>query len=163
MKINEMDNVSLVKNLGFWRAIRIFYLCVCIFFCVVAIISFGIPIQYVIPIGLIVTVIVTLLFSIPIKRVEREIASRQQSGEEFANRRNVEKKATKNLLIFMIIAGILAGIYAVKLWGGVTSGYDQEEKCKNCGRTTDIVPGFEYCEDCYDGFVDWQEDNWKDD
>jgi hypothetical protein len=37
-----------------------------------------------------------------------------------------------------------------------------KEKCRNCGRTEDIIPGFGMCESCFEGFVDWQEDYYED-
>ena len=35
--------------------------------------------------------------------------------------------------------------------------------CRNCGRKTDLVVGYNFCYDCYEGFIDWQENNWKED
>ena len=37
-----------------------------------------------------------------------------------------------------------------------------KEKCRNCGRSKDIVPGFGMCETCFEGFTDWQKDYYND-
>ena len=159
MEISKVDSTILAKQLGMWRILRIIFFILCIAY--IALFVSDLPALYVVPIGLIVTAFFMWLFSRPIRQLNRELSSREQSQEETLSNKKLEKKAAKTLLVFMIIVCILGGIFAVKLWGGITSGYDSKEKCRNCGRTTDIVPGFGYCEDCYGGFVDWQKDNWK--
>ena len=68
----------------------------------------------------------------------------------------LKKFALAGCIAFVIISVILIPLL-------LSDGGDTKEGCKNCGRTTELVPGFGYCEDCYAGFVDWQERTWTED
>lgn len=96
-------------------------------------------------------------------KIKKELKRRATDNRELTQMNADAKQSTKGLLIViacLMIAAVIVGI-AVGLISNIP-GSETKTACKNCGRTDDIVPGFEYCEDCYDGFVDWQEDNWKD-
>lgn len=62
-----------------------------------------------------------------------------------------------------IVALLLALVLCLSLCAcGGSRGGDGVNTCRNCGRNKKLVPGFGFCDTCYEGFVDWQEDNWKD-
>ena len=75
--------------------------------------------------------------------------------------RKNNKILKKGGIIFLAIMLFVSIFIAIILSSNNHSS--SKDKCRNCGRTEDLVPGFGYCEDCYEGFVDWQEDNWKKD
>lgn len=96
-------------------------------------------------------------------KIKKELKRRATDNSKLTQMNADAKQSTKGLLIViacLMVAAVIVGI-AVGLISNIP-GSEAKTACKNCGRTDDIVPGFEYCEDCYDGFVDWQEDNWKD-
>ena len=103
---------------------------------------------------------------ISIKALFSEIAEekrlRQERGDDFVNARN---KNTNTMLkrmglIWLVLFVVISIPLAIYLFTSDDSG---AEGCRNCGRTEDLVPGFGYCEDCFDGFIDWQDRTWTED
>lgn len=101
------------------------------------------------------------------KELHREIAKekelRKTHGDAFvdAKIRKSNKILAKIGIAFLVFMIIVSFIVAINISFGPNG--DGKNKCRNCGRTENLVPGFGYCEDCYEGFVDWQEDNWAKD
>ena len=117
-----------------------------------------------------------LIFGIPgffvfreARTIQKELDKRSAEDEEDAiNIEETTKKNTRRSLIAIACIIAIAVIIIFTIVGGSIdnhggSGGNSGEKCRNCGRKTDLVAGFGYCYDCYEGFVDWQEDNWKKD
>ena len=92
------------------------------------------------------------------KDIRKELKSRGLTQEEKDNVEGTTKTWGKGVLVVTACVSCLAVI--ILLLGLAKGRSDDAEKCRNCGRETDLVAGFDYCSDCYEGFVDWQEDNW---
>ena len=96
------------------------------------------------------------------REIEKEKELRKTHGDAFADaqiqktNKILKKFALAGCIAFVIICAILVPLF-------LSDSGDTKEGCRNCGRTTDLVPGFGYCEDCYEGFVDWQERTWTED
>ena len=86
---------------------------------------------------------------------------RQTHGDAYVDAimRKTDKILIRAGIVFLAIMIFVSIPIAISLSNNSHS--NSKDKCRNCGRTEDLVPGFGYCEDCYEGFVDWQEDNWK--
>ena len=114
-----------------------------------------------------------LIFGIPIcfvfretQAIQKELNKRSAVDDEDAlNIKEATKKNTRRSLLAIICIVVIAVIVIFAIVDGSignnNTGSNSGEKCRNCGRKTDLVAGFGYCYDCYEGFVDWQEDNWK--
>ena len=105
-----------------------------------------------VPVGLLVLI---LKFE---KDIRAELRSRGRTKEEQDSVEEISKTWGKGVLVVTACCSCLAII--VLLIGLAIGSNDDAEKCRNCGRETDLVAGFGFCYDCYEGFVDWQEDNW---
>ena len=96
------------------------------------------------------------------REIEKEKELRKTHGDAFVDAQNqktnkiLKKFALAGFIAFVIISAILVPLL-------LSDGGDTKEGCRNCGRTEDLVPGFGYCEDCYEGFVDWQDRTWAED
>ena len=96
------------------------------------------------------------------REIEKEKELRKTHGDAFVDaqiqktNKILKKIALAGCIAFVIISAILIPLL-------LSDGGDTKEGCKNCGRTTELVPGFGYCEDCYEGFVDWQDRTWTED
>ena len=67
----------------------------------------------------------------------------------------------KPIIIGVVVVLIVGIVVSCSMVSGNRGG-DGKNTCKNCGRSTSLVPGYGYCIDCYEGFTDWQEDYYKD-
>lgn len=96
------------------------------------------------------------------KGMLKELNSRNLSSDEQANVQFQIKKAAKfQWILTVVMIAFIAVLFGSIIADSIPSSHnDNSEKCRNCGRKTDLVAGFDYCYDCYEGFVDWQEDNW---
>ena len=61
-----------------------------------------------------------------------------------------------SLIVVVSVIGCTAMLNGFKSSGG---GSKTGKECRICEKVTDLVPGFDMCEDCYESFNDWQEDN----
>ena len=97
------------------------------------------------------------------REIEKEKELRKTHGDAFvdAKIRKSNKMGAKIGIAFLVFMIIVSFIVAINISFGPDR--DGENKCRNCGRTEDLVPGFGYCEDCYEGFVDWQDRTWTED
>ena len=88
------------------------------------------------------------------------------SAEE-KEKSDIELKETvrKVIIVSGVLAVILVAIFSVKtIFSSLfKDGGDGINTCRNCGRETSLVSGFGFCGNCYEGFVDWQENNWTED
>ena len=66
------------------------------------------------------------------------------------------KNALLLFLALVLCLSLCLGLCACT--GG--GGGDGVTSCRNCGRKTNLVAGFGYCGTCYEGFVEWQKDNY---
>ena len=118
--------------------------------------------------------VVSLIFFLPLrvllkeqKAIKAEIAQRVKSRNGNTDIEAVLKLKSKRatIVIVCIIAVIVVIACSVLLsaFEGSKSSSSHSEKCRNCGRKTSLVAGYDYCSDCYESFVDWQEDNWTED
>lgn len=85
-------------------------------------------------------------------------------NKELTTRPDLEKMKTaykadskENIKIYAIVAVVIL-IFIILIrscsFGG-SSG--SNGGCRNCGRTGNLVPGYGYCYDCFDGYLDWEE------
>ena len=118
--------------------------------------------------------VISLIFFLPLrvllkeqKEIKTEIARRVKARNGDTDIEAVLKLKSKRatIIIVCIIAAIVILACSIMLpaFEGGGSNNSHGEKCRNCGRKTELVAGFDYCYDCYEGFVDWQEDNWTND
>jgi hypothetical protein len=106
----------------------------------------------------VIGIIATLLF---IKKAKKEFSQFTLSEAEQAAFADASKKERKTSLtiaavviaVFLLLSGIMNSNFDHQGGDGITT-------CRNCGRKKDLVPGFGFCYTCYEGFVEWQEENW---
>lgn len=74
------------------------------------------------------------------------------------------KDLVKSVIKYVITVALVLVLANVVNSCGSSGGQrgDGVNTCRNCGRETDLVAGFGYCGNCYEGFVDWQNRTWKD-
>lgn len=95
-----------------------------------------------------------------IKLLNKEIKKRTVSNDD-------EIKAKEGVKYILIICAIIITISTVIIFlvvsgnTGNNGTSNNSSKCRNCGRKTDLVSGFGYCYDCYEGFNEWQKDYYK--
>ena len=100
-------------------------------------------------------------FGASIKNMEAELNRRNPKNEQIQEAGARGKKNSRLLIILFVAVIVIAALIAAMGNGsGNSSGTDKKDKkdgCRNCGRSENIVAGFGYCEDCFEGFLDWQE------
>ena len=101
------------------------------------------------------------------KGMRAELSRRCRSDKDRAYVEEELKAPVKSIkkVILVIIAIVILTFVIVPALRSCSSnerGGDGITSCKNCGRKTDLVPGFGYCGNCYKGFNEWQ-DNYYDD
>lgn len=70
------------------------------------------------------------------------------------------REYTKRLVIIsiaMMVLGIILGVTAEP-----SADSSSGDRCRNCGRKTDLVAGFGYCYSCYEGYNNWQKEYYGD-
>ena len=89
------------------------------------------------------------------KRIKAELLRRYPSTSNMAKRYKGDNRiAVKVFLVTIAICVVVCGVLIMALTGSDKDG------CRNCGRDVPLVSGFGYCADCYEGFTDWQKENW---
>ena len=89
------------------------------------------------------------------KKIKHELSRRYPNAKNTKQIRKAQNRTTmKTLIICIVILAVMSIILVLSIHGRDKDG------CKNCGRDVPLVSGFGYCADCYEGFVDWQKDNW---
>lgn len=98
------------------------------------------------------------LLNVPIllerKKIKAELL-RRHSGS--TNTTPMLKSNKRTAIIVLIVGIAITAIFCGVILSIPGSG---KGGCRNCGRDVPLVSGFGYCADCYEGFVDWQKDNW---
>ena len=89
---------------------------------------------------------------------EKEAINSAKRGESA----RITKFIVKCSLAVMAIVVALGVIIGLSLNNGSIGSVEHADSCRNCGRKVKLVPGYGYCYNCYEGFIEWQEDNWKD-
>lgn len=164
---SEYSSEVLAREIGFRNGIRWVFFCIFLLGSAIFVIG-GIQNNdlWLIPVGILFNLLITIgpmIFTYKkAKGMLAELKKRNLGSEKQASVEHQIKKATKiqifaTIAFFVIFGAIVGSIIAD---GNSSSQKDTSEKCRNCGRSTDLVAGFDYCYDCYEGFVDWQEDNW---
>ena len=101
------------------------------------------------------------------KEIRTEIARRVKATNGETDIEAILKQKSRRTVVafscFIAVVAIVAFCCFVLPSLGSNNNSTNADKCRNCGRETDLVEGFNYCYDCYEGFVDWQEDNWTED
>ena len=121
----------------------------------------------IIPLGLIAAVVFTYVGIKLIKKVKgirAELDTRKISKEEREEAERIVKKIFKGSMVILaasIVIILLA--FGGSVAKNIANSSDSSEKCRNCGRKKDLVAGFDYCYDCYEGFADWQDRTWTED
>ena len=103
--------------------------------------------------------------------VEYDFA-KKRFGETFAILSNRYPRKTRMVFLVSVILSVCLLISGVGLLFGelagnfnsVDSDYSynyNSPKCRNCGRNEPLVAGFDFCDDCFEGFTDWQKDNYR--
>lgn len=92
-----------------------------------------------------------------IRQIKKELSTRDISQEEKASAKAHNKKMRTKFIVIMLALAAVCLLFAQMDYSS-NSDDTTEGKCRNCGRTKNIVPGFNMCSSCYEGFVDWQED-----
>ena len=171
IEIERLNTTELLKNMKTFTVLIPFYFIFGAFFGIVGVgLLFNLPMEemWIVPIMGIVGAIVFFAVGVQlikkVKYIKNVLATRTIAEEERASADNSLKK----LLIACIAIIVIVPIIIFTIVGGSIDNHggssgNSGEKCRNCGRKTDLVAGFGYCYDCYEGFVDWQEDNWKED
>ena len=93
------------------------------------------------------------------KCIKAELNLRTVTKEQEEYAKNSLKTLIK-ITIGVVVATIIITLIVVSGASGGSS-YTGKEKCRNCGRTVKIVPGYGYCYDCFDGYLDWEKRNNK--
>ncbi len=97
-----------------------------------------------------------------VKEIEKVLNERSEAKGIKPDVSEKEERKKNSAIITGIIIALLV-IFAIILLFKISSSSsngDGVNTCKNCGRSP-VVAGFGYCGDCYDGFTDWQDDNWE--
>ena len=89
--------------------------------------------------------------------INKELKTR----DDFEDVKAVYKADSKfNIKIYAIVAAVILLVIIIgkscSAGGGGSSG-----GCRNCGRDKTLVPGYGYCYDCFDGYLDWEKRNNK--
>ena len=74
-----------------------------------------------------------------------------------------DSNAVKVAIIILVIFGIILAVWIhgfLDFSESGDSGGDGVHTCLNCGRDEELVPGYGYCDICYEGYVEWREDYW---
>lgn len=100
-----------------------------------------------------ITFIIAFIF---IELIKEELESRRQNPTQ---KSEMGKIIVSMILVFAVIIGICVLIRGCSDDNSSTQRGDGVKTCRNCGRSP-VVAGFGYCDNCYDGFVDWQEKHW---
>lgn len=109
----------------------------------------------------VVGMVATLFF---MKKSKKELSQLTLSEAEQAAFADASKKERKtSLTIAVVVIAVFVFLSAMMNSNFGHQGGDGVTTCKNCGREKKLVPGFGYCYTCYEGFVDWQEENWTED
>ena len=96
-------------------------------------------------------------------KIKKELKRRAVDSSEFAQMKSDAKQSFKGLLFITACIIVVALLVTIPVAWLLNFSGSEKETCKNCGRAEKLVAGFGYCETCYEGFVDWQDNNWKDD
>ena len=96
-------------------------------------------------------------------KIKKELQRRAADSSEFTQMIGDAKQSSKGLLFITACIIVVAMLVTIPIAWLLNFSGSEKETCKNCGRAEKLVAGFGYCETCYEGFVDWQDNNWKDD
>lgn len=106
----------------------------------------------------VIGIVVVLYF---IKKAKNEFSQISLSEAEQVAFADITKKERKTTLIFAAVIIVVFVFLSTMMNGNFGhQGGDGVTTCRNCGREKTLVPGFGFCYSCYEGFVDWQEENW---
>lgn len=93
-------------------------------------------------------------FNASIRNMEAELNRRKPNSEQIQEASVQGRKRSRLLIIVFVAIIVFASLIAIT---SNNSGTSNKNGCRNCGRTENIVPGFGFCEDCFEGFLDWQD------
>lgn len=93
-------------------------------------------------------------FNNVIRNLEAELNRRKPNSEQVQEASVQGQKRSRLLIIVFVAIIVFASLIAIT---SNNSGTSNKNGCRNCGRTENIVPGFGFCEDCFEGFLDWQD------
>ena len=121
----------------------------------------------IIPLGVIAAVVFTyvdITLMKKVKGIRAELDTRKISDEEKEEAERIVKKIFKGSMVILATSiVIILFAFGGSVAKNIASSSDSGEKCRNCGRKKDLVAGFDYCYDCYEEFVDWQDRTWTED
>lgn len=96
------------------------------------------------------------------KEIKTEIARRVKAQKGNTDIEDALKRKSKRSMIVVVciiaVAVVIACSALLPTLGSSHSKKSQSDRCRNCGRKTELVAGFGFCYTCYEGFTDWQED-----
>lgn len=167
IEIERLNTTELLKNLKTFTVLIPFYFIFGAFFGIAGVGLLFNPMEemWIVPIMGIVGCIAFLTAGVQFikkaKYIKKVLATRTITEEE----RESADNSLKKLLIACIAIIVIVPIIIFAIVGGSIDNHsgssgNGRDKCRNCGRETNLVAGYGYCYDCYEGFVDWQEDNW---
>ena len=62
----------------------------------------------------------------------------------------------KPIIIGVVVFLLVGLVVSCTVVSNEPKGGDGKSTCRNCGRSTSLVPGYGYCSNCYESFRDWQ-------
>ena len=167
-ELSYYKSTYLGKQIGMLNAVKWIFFCIFLFgaaiFVIGGFVNDSVMIAIAGLVGCFLMCGIPMLYAFKkVKGMLKELEGRKLDDDEQAKVQVQIKKASKfQWMLTAVFIAFLAVLFGSIIADSIPSR-ESKEKCRNCGRTGDIVPGFGYCEDCYEGFVDWQEDNWTKD
>lgn len=83
-------------------------------------------------------------------------ANRRQHGKKWLNKQ-FKKQDLKKAIVGIIVIVLICAIMGISDGCESDAGGDGKSSCKICGRSSVFAYG--YCEDCFNDYMDWREEN----
>lgn len=95
-----------------------------------------------------------------LKNVKFEIDKREidEKIQKDADKKIAETKKA-SIIGLIILLGVCIAFVVMMVSGLFSNGGSNEGGCKNCGRDSKLVAGYDICYDCFDGYLEWEERN----
>ena len=112
--------------------------------------------------GFLLRLVVALLYIVrrEPKAIEAELNKRSKvMSNKTSIESEVKSSGKKALIIISCLIALLIFIMVPYIVSHI--GNNTNDKCRNCGKDKSLVPGYSYCYDCFDGFIEWQKEEYK--
>lgn len=97
------------------------------------------------------------------REIKGEILRRAKERGNTEILEELRRKSRRSMAVIVSLIVLFSVIGCTAMLNGFKSSGSSKKtgkECRICEKVTHLVPGFDMCEDCYESFNEWQEDNY---